>query len=415
MKCQVKFRLREKNEREGYVQPYITINGKKIRFSIPNAIIDKSNWSDGYPKRNKATSRVRADMDEFKMLLDDFIKDVWKKKDRLPTKTELDVFISKEVFQYKFKKESIQSVFTEFIEFKRNLLQSNGRIGISQGGIYQNLNAFDFLKEFKNNLEFDDINEKFGNDFIVWLLREKKLQTSYINGMVKKIKGFLKWAHEKEFTSFDHSKYFKRQKERNKPIIALTKEELNKLEIAELDSKKLRGCLDLYLIACYTGMAYADVCALTSSHIIEIEGVNHISKNREKTSVPFLVPLLPKAMEILEKYSYVLPIISDQKCNSYLKEIFKKLEFNRPIKIEEHRGAQIETLQKPLCEVINFHSGRKTFITNCLRNGIKSYFVKKMSGHNDEREFQKYISVVDQELAREMQKWDENILQQMTS
>jgi hypothetical protein len=116
----------------------------------------------------------------------------------------------------------------------------------------------------------------------------------------------------------------------------VVKEALTEQELATLDAKnfpvdRLNFVKDIFLFSCYTGLAYADVKKLKRSEIGPgIDGNHWIFTNRQKTETASRIPILPPALAIIEKYRYypggfdsghVLPVLSNQKMNAYLKEI----------------------------------------------------------------------------------------------
>ena len=132
------------------------------------------------------------------------------------------------------------------------------------------------------------------------------------------------WLHRDPFIGF---KMTKREIERT----ALTEFELNTLSEKTLHTERLTAVRDIFLFSCYSGLAYADVKKLKRSEIIiGIDGDKWVVSRRQKTDIAARIPLLPKALAIIEKYKSinqanaedpVLPVLSNQKMNAYLKEI----------------------------------------------------------------------------------------------
>ena len=149
---------------------------------------------------------------------------------------------------------------------------------------------------------------------------------------------------------------------------------------------------DIFLFCCYTGLAYIDVHNLRPENITEdAHGRKCIRKQREKTDVEFYVPLLEYPLQILEKYKNhplckergtLLPVYANQKMNSYLKEI-----------------ADFCGIKKQL----TMHIARYTFATTItLANDVKLENVSRMLGHTSTRMTQHYAHVMNDSLAREM-------------
>jgi site-specific recombinase XerD len=149
---------------------------------------------------------------------------------------------------------------------------------------------------------------------------------------------------------------------------------------------------DVFLFCCYTGLAFADVEKLKPSEIgIGVDGTKWIFTNRQKTDTLSRIPLLPIAMDLLEKYKdhpacinseKVLPVLSNQKYNEYLKEI-----------------ANICSINKKLTT----HTARHTFATTItLSNGVPMESVSKMLGHKNLKTTQHYAKVLDKKISEDM-------------
>lgn len=172
----------------------------------------------------------------------------------------------------------------------------------------------------------------------------------------------------------------------------LNERELTILMRKEFESKKLNLVKDIFLFCCFTGLSYADVKKLSIHHIvIDMKGQQWIKTKRKKTGGKSSIPILPTAANILKKYEYVpmnsdngllLPVISNQKLNDYLKEI------------------------AALCEIdkrITFHLSRHTFATTVtLANGVPIESVSKMLGHSSLKTTQIYAKVIDKKLMDDM-------------
>lgn len=169
----------------------------------------------------------------------------------------------------------------------------------------------------------------------------------------------------------------------------LNKVELAKLAEKEFDVMRLEQVRDVFLFCCYTGLAYVDVHSLTANDIIEEEDRLWIRKARHKTNVMCHIPIIKPAREILDKYALLaqatgklLPVLSNQKMNAYLKEI-----------------AAIVDIKKDLTT----HLARHTFATTVtLANHVSIENVSKMLGHSSIRMTQHYARILDASIENEM-------------
>ena len=171
----------------------------------------------------------------------------------------------------------------------------------------------------------------------------------------------------------------------------LTQEELEKLEQQELDLEHHRITRDIFVFCCYTGLAYSDVKNLTERHIVRgIDGEYWIFSKRAKSGQLLKIPLLEKAMAILDKYKnpeperdqLLLPVYCNQYLNEYLKEI-----------------RAISGINKKL----TFHSSRHTFATTVtLSNGVPLETVSKLLGHTKLSTTQVYARVLEKKVSEDM-------------
>jgi site-specific recombinase XerD len=158
-------------------------------------------------------------------------------------------------------------------------------------------------------------------------------------------------------------------------LIYLTPQELSQLIGYKFHQKRLMQVKDLFIFCCYTGLAYKEMSNFNKEHIVKWkDGSLWIEMIRDKTQRMISVPLLPRAIEVLEKYDYSLPQISNQKMNSYLKEI-----------------AEIVGIKKK----ISHHIARKTFATTVLLyNDVPLEVVSKLLGHAKMRTTQEHYGEI---------------------
>ena len=169
----------------------------------------------------------------------------------------------------------------------------------------------------------------------------------------------------------------------------LTEEELSKMMAKEIASARLEQVRDVFIFACFTGLAYIDLAHLRVDNIQKMfDGRLWIVTHRQKTNTKVTVPLLPPAIKILEKYNgeysdgKLLPIITNQKLNCYLKEI-----------------AELCGIKKNL----TFHLARHTFATTMtLGKGVPIESVSKMLGHTNIQTTQIYARITNEKISKDM-------------
>lgn len=172
----------------------------------------------------------------------------------------------------------------------------------------------------------------------------------------------------------------------------LTQEELERLEKFSCLVGRLNFTRDLFIFICYTGIAYGDLMQLTKKDLVKGQDQNlWVQTKRKKTSTPIKIPLLPKALEVLKKYENskqaeingkLFPKLSNQKMNSYLKEI-----------------APLIKIKKNLTS----HVARHTFATTVtLSNGVPIETVSKLLGHTKMATTQIYARVLEKKVSEDM-------------
>jgi site-specific recombinase XerD len=286
----------------------------------------------------------------------------------------------------------------------------SGKLSVSTNKNYKITRSyvFGFLKE---KMKLDDVylvqvNYKFITDLDYYMRtcppRQHKKPLNN-NGMMKHMQRFrkilslgvkLEWMDKNPFNAYE-IKFDKVERE------FLTEKELNAIENKDISIERLRIIRDMFVFSCYTGLAYIDAVNLpTSSVRTGIDGQLWIYTTREKTNTPLQIPVLPKALELIEKYKdnprslysgTIFPLISNQKLNSYLKELADLCG------IEKH---------------LTFHLARHTFATTVtLRNGVPIETVSKLLGHKSISTTQIYAKVVENKVGEDMELLKNKLLQ----
>ena len=175
----------------------------------------------------------------------------------------------------------------------------------------------------------------------------------------------------------------------------LTDEEVLQIVNKELNIPRLKLVRDIFIFSCFTGLAYIDVANLTPDNIVMLGGKEWIMTKRQKTSVETNVLLLDIPKRIISKYSHqtyrdgkLFPILSNQKTNSYLKEI-----------------ADICGIKKNL----TFHLARHTFATMSLSKGVPIESVSKMLGHTNIRTTQIYARITNKKIEYDMEQFADKL------
>ncbi len=244
-------------------------------------------------------------------------------------------------------------------------------------------------KEYKvSDIPLSDINKRFLDKLYLWLCTDKKLANNTATKFIHRCSTVYRVAIDNGWVNKNP---FPAQKLRLDKVDRgyLTKEELSRMIQKEFATKRLELVRDLFIFACYTGFAYIDVTRLNKDMLVEeADGTLWIKTHRQKTNVAVNMRLLEIPMMILNKYNEqakgnkLLPVLSNQKTNDYLKEI-----------------AAVCGIEKNL----SFHMARHTFATTItLSNGVPIESVSKMLGHTNIKTTQIYARITDQKVAKDM-------------
>ncbi len=383
---------RAKANSAGQIPIYLrlTVDGARLEFSVKR-YVSPEKWST-------AQNRMRGNSEESRTIntfLDIMKSRVYEIQKNL-------IHEGKEV-----KAESIKKILLGIDERKRMLMpifkDHNDRMEALVGKEYAKgtltryktclSHTEEFLKWKFNtsDIEIKEIDHAFISDFEFYLRTEKSCAN---NSAVKYIKNFgkiiriclaNKWITYDPFLCYD-SKFVEVQRQ------FLDENELFALANIEFEIERIAQVRDIFLFSCYTGLAYIDTRNLKQENIgIGIEGKKWIFTSRQKTKTASNIPLLPQAEEIIEKYKNnihcavkgsLLPVLSNQKMNSYLKEI-----------------ADLCGIKKEL----TFHIARHTFATTVtLSNGVSIESVSKMLGHKSIKTTQHYAKILDKKVSEDM-------------
>ena len=242
----------------------------------------------------------------------------------------------------------------------------------------------------KSNILLEKLNMKFLNDFDYYLKVEKKLKQVTINKHIERLRKIIKLALAEGFLERDPFLLFK-QKQVILQVVYLDTKELLVLEKHQFKQVRLQKVADMFIFCCYTGLPYQEMATLKKENLIDgFDGRKWINIYRQKTKKNLRVPLLSKAEQILSKYESeetLLPVISNQQFNSFLKEITAILDINKRI---------------------THHTARKTFAsTVLLYNDIPMETVSELLGHSNIKVTQShYAKVVQRTVSKQMQKLD---------
>lgn len=381
-----------KNQKKGplYIYLKITVDGKSVELS------SKRKWESS--KWNSSAARAvgtKEDARELNYYLDALEQQIFQAKRSL-------IEAGREI-----SAQAIKDILTGSVENRRKILevfrthndQMKALVGVdfAPSTLQRYTISYNHTRDFikwkygTEDRDIKDLDHDFISQYAFWL---KTVRNCDHNTSMKYLVNFKKivlicvkskWLPGDPFSNF---KLTRKLLERT----ALTDAELQRIAEKNFENVRLSNVRDIFIFSCYTGLAYVDVKNLKRTDIQKgVDGENWIFINRQKTNALSRIPLLKEALRIIKKYEahpkcivngVVLPVLTNQKMNSYLKEI------------ADCCGINIE---------LTYHLARHTFATTVtLNNGVPIETVSKMLGHATIKQTQHYAKTLDFKVSEDM-------------
>ncbi|WP_345004376.1 site-specific integrase [Snuella lapsa] len=364
----------------------ITVNGKRAELSLKRKLVI-SDW-------DASKNKLKGLGDEAKRI-NAYLKQVnaqlFEAYQKLKTENKL---ITASLIKSSFvgTGES-RKTLSDIIDYHNEHMKSTLRWGTQKNYFTTHKYIYLFLKQKHRTTDIFlcELNYKFIIDFERFLRHQKEMGNNTVMKHIERLRKMVSLAYKMEWLDKDPFVKFEAKYEKKERCF-LTSEELERIENKAFGIGRLQLIKDLFVFSCYTGLSYGDVMGLIANDLCKgIDGKLWIHSYREKTSIPIKVPLLSKALEIIDKYKEhpdsqkrqtLFPTISNQKLNSYLKEI-----------------ADVCSIKKNL----TFHVARHTFATTVLlSNGVPIETVSKLLGHTKLSTTQIYARVVESKISEDM-------------
>jgi len=368
----------------------LTVNGKRSELSISRKV-DPEKW-------NARTGRMRGSGMEA-VQLNQYLDMVRAKINKIQFQlveegnpfTALDI---KNIYQGKDREvKMLLEVFDEHNRQMKKLVDKEFAIGTWKRYFTTRNHISEFIRhEYKReDLPVHDVDLKFITRFEHFM---KSVKDCNHNSSLKYINNFKKIVRLAVANGWITRDPFYNYKVKFKWVDRefLSSEELQSLVDLEINRPRIDMVRDMFVFCCFTGLAYIDVKKLTQDNLVRnIDGELWIESKRTKTDAKFSIPLLPTALVILDKYKdhpkvvngeCVLPVLSNQKANAYLKEIADLCGFKKNL---------------------TTHLARHTFATTVtLSNGVPIETVGKMLGHKNLRTTQHYAKIINKKVSEDM-------------
>lgn len=396
-----------------YLQPkgkahyiYLTFryNNERLRLSLTIGMaadfpypvcIPKSYWN---PKKQ----RVREGQDypghtEYNQLIEKFdaeCKALWRESKGMLSMSEFKTQLENRVTAggrpgTQPAKDSLTAYMAEYIKRIEPTTPYNT--------LKRHTTVLNHLKEYERErgypITFDEVREPFYLAFLAWLYQEpRNHQISTAMRNIKNIKQVMrKAANDGLHTNVVYTNF--RTHTPKKQKLYLTFDELEKLNALNLSGMEEKA-RDLFLLSAYTGLRVSDYTRLRPEHITENStGEKQISITTQKMKNQVVIPLLPIAYKILEKYAWKAPKIPDSKINLHIKELCKRAGITDRLQWSDTKGGQRNETTVEKWEKVSTHTGRRSFATNFYLLEVPRVAIMAITGHTSEKQFFDYICV----------------------
>ncbi|PLX07098.1 MAG: recombinase [Marinilabiliales bacterium] len=383
----IKKRVNKKGEIPLYMR--ITVNGKKTEMSIHRSIDAKLwNSNSGCAMGN---TKIAREINNYIMSVQTSIYDYFK----LLREKEIEItptLLKNKYLGIENDSETILGLFREHNAKFKQLVGKEFSADTLQRYETCLRHTSEFLLEVynKNDIAVSKIDHKFISDYEFYLKTKRNCSHNTAMKYLKNFKKIIRIALSNNIISIDpFANYKLTLKKVDKGF--LTEEQLNTLMNKKMTTKRLEQVKDCFIFSCFTGLAHSDLKLLTPENIvIGTDGQYWIKTHRKKTGNSVSIPLFPITQKLIDKYkdnetcttqNVLLPVLSNQKMNAYLKEI-----------------ADVCGIDMNLTS----HIARHTFATTVtLNNNVSIESVSKMLGHSSINMTRIYARMLDKRVAHD--------------
>lgn len=387
----------------------ISVDNEKTNVSLKISISPEY-WENGMVTgRTKECQKIKNYLSEIKSLIFDHYMTLLRDGKQV-TPLVLKQMLLGQPTEAENKTPTLVEVYKEHNEeiLKLSEKKTSSSVTPKTAGRYKK--SLSVLVEFmqnkynRNDIDFSELNMHFIEQYKVYLLTEHTVRTKYgvkaetgiQNNMAVKyiqhLKKMVTRAISMGIIRYDPFYGYRATYDKTNPVF-LTEDELKSIIKKEFSTQRLQFVKDMFIFSCFSGLAYTDMDNLRGRHIVrDSKGKYWIMKCREKTDGRSNIPILPVALQILEKYNgridelqsdkRLFHVLSNQKINEFLKEI-----------------AVLCGIDKKL----TYHAARHTFATTVtLANGVPLETVSAMLGHSSIKMTEHYARIITSKVGEDM-------------
>ena len=366
----------------------LTVNGDMVQFSS-KLDIEPALWDTKAGKAigNSVKARkMNSMLDDIRTALNNHYRYVESRDSFVTAEKVRNAFLG-----YEVRQQTLLELFKQHNEdaSKLNGISKAPATLVKYDRTYRRLEEFMKAKYKVSDIALREIDHKFVTDFEFYLRTVSRCNENTTGKFMQIFRKIVLIAKNNGWITIDpFANYHIHMKAVDRGY--LTEQELERILQKDFDSRRLEQVRDVFIFSCFTGLSYVDVRNLTKENVVtSFDGKLWLQLHRQKTSTAVNLPLLKTPLAILKKYEdklpdgRLLPVSSNQKLNSYLKEI-----------------ADVCGIKKNL----TFHLARHTFATTTtLAKGVPIETVSKMLGHTNIKTTQIYARITNDKIREDME------------
>ena len=366
----------------------LTVNGDMVQFSS-KLEIEPALWDTkaGKAAGNSVKARkINSMLDDIRTALNNHYHYVESRDSFVTAEKIRNAFLG-----YEVRQQTLLELFKQHNEDASKLsgISKAPATLVKYDRTYRRLEEFMKAKYKVSDIALREINHKFVTDFEFYLRTVSRCNENTTGKFMQIFRKIVLIAKNNGWITIDpFANYHIHMKAVDRGY--LTEQELERILQKDFDSRRLEQVRDVFIFSCFTGLSYVDVRNLTEENVVtSFDGKLWLQLHRQKTSTAVNLPLLKTPLAILKKYEgklpdgRLLPVSSNQKLNSYLKEI-----------------ADVCGIKKNL----TFHLSRHTFATTTtLAKGVPIETVSKMLGHTNIKTTQIYARITNDKIRKDME------------
>lgn len=348
----------------------IIINGERTIITLPRKENPKEFKAAVASKRSNP---IKDYLEATRKRLNEITTELMEQGEALTASTLKEYFMYGGVRHY-----TIENLFNEYIA----ILKKRVNVDLTPRSYRKYLHARDrFFEIIDKDKSVSAITSAVIIEYLTTLRKEFNNTTT--SGYGQRVKTIIKYGQSKGYIKTNPFVGIHMRKDDKGDIRYLTTKELDLIRDTDFKNASINRVRDLFVFQAASGLSYCDMVVITKEDIqFNESGQPFIHKRRAKTNVYYTSVILQDGFEVLKKYNYKLPIISNNKYNAYLKFIRDICEIDKPL---------------------HTHMARHSYATRCINEGIRIEVVAKLLGHSTTRQTSHYARLLQKSIVGEVQ------------